>query len=217
MCGICGIVDFNRPVARGALECMTRVMQHRGPDDDGIEQFGPASLGFRRLSIIDRSAVANQPFHDPTGRYVLSYNGEVYNYVELKQELAAKGVKFRSTSDTEVALESLSRWGPGAIDRFNGMFAFAWYRIRERTLMLARDHAGIKPLYYYIHPSGKGVAFASQFNALLHTPWGEPGPIRQDVLKLYLQLHHVPSPFSLLENTYQLEPGEYREFKIRPR
>jgi asparagine synthase (glutamine-hydrolysing) len=89
------------------------------------------------------------------------------------------------------------------------MFAFAWYRIKERTLVLARDHAGIKPLYYFVHPANEGVAFSSQFNALLHTHWGEPGPIKQDVLRLFLRLHHIPPPFGLLENTHQLEPGHY--------
>jgi asparagine synthase (glutamine-hydrolysing) len=124
------------------------------------------------------------------------------------------GVRFRSQTDTEVLLEALNQWGVAAISRLNGMFAFAWYDIAQRTLVLARDHAGIKPLYYYLHPGGQGVAFASQFDALLQTPWGEPGPVRLDVLRLYLRLHHIPPPYALLENTYQLEPGHY--LVVRP-
>src|SRR6202043_1587441 len=102
-------------------------------------------------------------------------------------ELELAGIRFRTQTDTEVLLEALNHWGVEAVSRLNGMFAFACYNTHERTLILARDHAGIKPLYYFLHPTNKGVAFASQFNALLHTPWGEPGAVRPDVLRLYLR------------------------------
>src|SRR5262249_11879852 len=125
------------------------------------------------------------------------------------RDLEAEGISFRSRADTEVLLEAVNLWGVDAIPRLNGMFAFAWYSIAERGLLLAPDHPGIKPLYYFSPPSGKGLALASQFNALLHGPWGEPGAVRLDVLRLYLRLHHIPTPFGLLENTYQLEPGHY--------
>jgi asparagine synthase (glutamine-hydrolysing) len=143
------------------------------------------------------------------GRSVIVFNGEIYNFRELRSELEQHGVSFRSRTDTEVLLEALNHWGVEAIPRLNGMFAFAWYNMKKRELVLARDHAGVKPLYYFVHPGGEGLAFSSQFNALLHTHWGEPGPIREDVLRLFLRLHHVPSPFGLLENTHQLESGHY--------
>jgi asparagine synthase (glutamine-hydrolysing) len=146
------------------------------------------------------------------GRSVIVFNGEIYNFPELRAQLEQNGVRFRSRSDTEVLLEALNLWGVTAIPRLNGMFAFAWYDTTNRTLILARDHAGIKPLYYFTHP--QGLAFSSQFNALLHTHWGEPGPIREDVLRLFLRLHHIPAPFGLLENTFQLEPGHY--LVVRP-
>src|SRR5262249_33133513 len=153
------------------------------------------------------SEAGHQPMVSSDGRSVIVLNGEIYNFPELSRELAQSGIRLRSRTDTEVLLEALNHWGIDAIKRLNGMFAFAWYDLAKRSLILARDHAGIKPLYYFVHPSGRGLAFASQFNALLHSHWGEPGPMRQDVLRLYLRLHHIPAPYGLLENTCQLEPG----------
>ncbi|HEY1434574.1 MAG TPA: asparagine synthase-related protein, partial [Thermoanaerobaculia bacterium] len=115
----------------------------------------------------------------------------------------------RSKSDTEVLLAGLDRWGADVLARLNGMFAFAWYRLDDRSLLLARDHAGIKPLHYFVRPGGGGLAFGSQFNVLLQTPWGDPGAVRDDVLALYLRLHYVPPPYGLLANTWQLEPGHF--------
>lgn len=143
------------------------------------------------------------------GQSVIVYNGEMYNYLELRRELSAKGVVFRSESDTEVVLEALNYWGIAALERFNGMFALGWYHRGRRELLLARDHAGIKPLYYLREPDTKRLVFASQFNCLLHTPWKKPDTIRPDVLALYLQIQHVPAPYGLFENTHQLEPGHY--------
>ncbi len=190
---------------------MTALLERRGPDDQGCWQdpAGRLFLGFRRLAVIDPSPAGHQPMVSGDGRSVIAFNGEIANFRELRHELEQEGTRFRSHGDTEVLLEALNRWGTAAIPRLNGMFAFAWYDTRERRLVLARDHAGIKPLYYFVHPGGKGVAFASQYNALLHTPWGEPGPVRLDVLRLYLRLHHIPPPYGLLANTYQLEPGHY--------
>ncbi len=215
MCGICGVFTpdeaAGQPAFARAVERMTTLMARRGPDDESFwsDPGGHLQLGFRRLSIIDLSTGGRQPMVSGDGRSVLVFNGEIYNYRELRHELEAQGVHFRSTSDSEVLLEALSLWGTDAIERLNGMFAFAWYRIPDRTLLLARDHAGIKPLYYSIHPDRRGVAFGSQYNVLLHTPWGEPGVLRNDVLRLYLRLHHIPAPYGLLKNTYQLEPGHW--------
>jgi len=143
------------------------------------------------------------------GRSVVTLNGEIYNFQELGRELEAQGVVFRSKSDTEVLLEGLNRWGVDWIARLNGMFAFAWYRVPERTLVAARDHAGIKPLYYFQPSDGSGLAFGSQYDVLLRTPWGSPGPVRLDVLRLYLRLNHIPPPYGLLEGTRQLPPGHW--------
>lgn len=213
MCGIAGLLTIaetaRQPEFVEATRLMASLMARRGPDDEGFweDPDGHLHLGFRRLAILDPTPAGQQPMISGDGRSIIVFNGEIYNFQELRHELAQCGVRFRSRTDTEVLLEALNCWGVEAVSRLNGMFAFAWYDRRERTLLLARDHAGIKPLYYFVHPSGHGLAFASQFNALLHTPWGEPGAIRLDVLKLYLRLHHIPPPYGLLENTHQLEPG----------
>jgi asparagine synthase (glutamine-hydrolysing) len=184
-------------------------MARRGPDDEGFwsDPEGRVQLGFRRLAILDLTPAGHQPMISADGRSVLMLNGEIYNFRELGKELEAAGVVFRSRSDTEVLLEGLNRWGVEGISRLNGMFAFAWYRMPDRRLVLARDHAGIKPLYYFEPADRSGLAFASQFDVLLRTPWGEPGPVRPDVLRLYLRLHHIPPPYGLLERTHQLRPG----------
>ena len=215
MCGISGIFTTSDtalyPAVKESVIRMTRLMVRRGPDDEGFwsDVNGHVYLGFRRLAILDTSPSGHQPMVSGDGRSVIVFNGEIYNFPDLRAQLQQNGLHFKSRSDTEVLLEALNLWGVDAIPRLNGMFAFAWYDTIKRTLILARDHAGIKPLYYFTHPAGKGLAFSSQFNALLHTHWGEPGPIREDVLKLFLRLHHIPSPFGLLENTSQLEPGHY--------
>lgn len=215
MCGLCGILTFDesarQPEFAAAVEAMASLMVRRGPDDTGFwaDPDGRLQLGFRRLSILDLTPAGHQPMVAGDGRSVIVFNGEIYNFTQLRRELEVAGVQFRSRSDTEVLLEALNLWGAAAINRLNGMFAFAWYDRRERILVLARDHAGIKPLYYFIQPTGRGLAFASQYNALLHTPWGEPGPVREDVLRLYLRLHHIPPPYGLLANTYQVPPGSY--------
>jgi asparagine synthase (glutamine-hydrolysing) len=215
MCGICGILSVDesarQPEFAGAVKAMAHLMVRRGPDDESFwaDPAGHLRLGFRRLSILDLTSAGRQPMVSADGHSVIVFNGEIYNFQDLRQELEVAGVQFRSRSDTEVLLEALNLWGTEAIPKLNGMFAFAWYSQKTRTLVLARDHAGIKPLYYFVHPAGKGVAFASQFNALLHTPWGEPGPVREDVLRLYLRLHHLPPPYGLMENTYQVPLGSY--------
>lgn len=215
MCGISGIFTSHNSRSddrvNQSVQRMTRLMARRGPDDEGFwsDINGHLHLGFRRLAILDITPSGHQPMVSSDGRSVIAFNGEIYNFPDLRKQLQQNGVHFKSRSDTEVLLEALNLWGIDAIARLNGMFAFAWYSIAERRLVLARDHAGIKPLYYFVHPSGEGLAFSSQFNGLLQTHWGEPGPIREDVLRLFLRLHHIPAPFGLLENTHQLDPGHY--------
>jgi asparagine synthase (glutamine-hydrolysing) len=186
-------------------------MTRRGPDSEGFwdDPEGHLCLGFRRLAILDLSRAGNQPMHAHDNRSVIIFNGEIYNHRDLRAQLETLGHTFHTRSDTEILLAALTQWGVDALSRLNGMFALAWYQRQTHTLLLARDHAGIKPLYYYIHPSGRGVAFGSQYDLLLQTPWGTPGTLRPDVLKLYLSLNHIPAPYGLLENTHQLEPGHY--------
>src|SRR3989338_6524022 len=161
MCGIAGILTFDavagQPEFASAIRKMTDLMVRRGPDGEGFwsDPKGHLQMGFRRLAILDLSPAGHQPMVSPDGRSVIIFNGEIYNFLELRAELEQKGIQFRSRSDTEVLLQALNVWGEEAINRLNGMFAFAWYDLKNQTLVLARDHAGIKPLYYFIHPTGK--------------------------------------------------------------
>jgi len=166
MCGIAGSTEADRPV----LETMKGRLAHRGPDADGVwldAQGG--GLSHTRLAVIDLSPGGAQPMASECGRYVLSYNGEIYNYRQLRTDLEATGERFRSTSDTEVLLALLRRDGPAALQSLVGMFAFALWDRQERALLLARDRLGIKPLVY-ARLEGGGLAFASEIHALKAHP-----------------------------------------------
>jgi asparagine synthase (glutamine-hydrolysing) len=174
MCGICGVISADPRPVEPAVRAMMRAMVHRGPDDEGFELLplgsgespGPvAGFGFRRLSILDLSQAGHQPmFNERTGDCLI-FNGEIYNFRQLRAELQCDGVRFRSTSDTEVLLQSLSTWGESALDKLQGMFAFAFYHAESRRILLARDPLGIKPLYVAALP-GRFV-FASEVRAVL--------------------------------------------------
>lgn len=165
MCGIAGFVTLtDSPALNAFRQSAVQVMAHRGPDDVGEYFTGQVCLLHRRLSILDLSPLGHQPMSTPEGRYSIAFNGEIYNYVELREQLAREGQTFRSQSDTEVLLYALVRWGPSALRRLVGMFAFALYDRDRRTVLLARDFFGIKPLYYC--RSGDGLAFASEIKAL---------------------------------------------------
>ncbi len=209
MCGIAGEFRFASAPSQANWANISELMQRRGPDDAGAWQDDHCDLVFRRLSILDLSAAGHQPMVSGDGRYVLVFNGEVYNFTELRPQLEARGVSFRSNSDSEVVLYALAEWGRDALDRFNGMFALAFYDTRERTLLLARDHAGIKPLYYLKHP--RGLVFGSQYDQLLAHPWSEGLPFSPAAATLYLHLASVPAPYGILENTCMLEPGGWLE------
>lgn len=169
MCGVAGLVNLNGEiVSPPILKRMTDAISHRGPDGEGQWVEGNVGLGHRRLAVIDLSPAASQPMTSSDHRFVLTYNGEIYNYRELRAELEAEGVLFRSQSDTEVLLNALIQWGPKAIGRLNGMFAFAFWDRRERCLLLARDRYGIKPLYYAI--VGNTLLFGSEQKAILAQP-----------------------------------------------
>ena len=166
MCGITGALYFDgRQAERPTLKRMADTIKHRGPDAEGVFTHEALGLAHRRLSIIDLSNAANQPFISADGRFVLCYNGEVYNFKELKSELELEGFKFRTQSDTEVVLYALIKWGEGALKRFNGMFALAFFDKREGELLLARDRYGIKPLYYSL--DHRALFFASEIKAIL--------------------------------------------------
>ena len=166
MCGIAGILNLDgAPASSVLLRRMTDAIAHRGPDGEGQYVDGPLGLGHRRLAILDLSPAGRQPMATADGRYVISYNGEIYNFQELRAELQALGHRFRSRTDTEVLLAAWAQWGEQALDRLNGMFAFALWDARERTLTLARDRYGIKPLYYV--RAGDVFLFGSEVKAIL--------------------------------------------------
>ena len=163
MCGIAGAVGLIDDEAVAAVAAMSRAQLHRGPDGEGRYQSGAGdfevALAHRRLAIIDLSTNANQPMREPASGCVLVFNGEIYNFAELRAELEARGAAFRTRSDTEVILHAWVAWGPGAVKRFRGIFAFALWDPRARTLSLVRDAMGIKPLYWA--QRGRTVYFAS--------------------------------------------------------
>jgi asparagine synthase (glutamine-hydrolysing) len=167
MCGIAGIVwtDTLRPAPAAEAAIMADTLYHRGPDDGDVFAEGPVALSHRRLAIIDLSTAGRQPMYSGDGSLVIVYNGEIYNYLELREQLRRDGHLFRTDSDTEVILEAYRRWGAACVDRFNGMWAFAIYDRRRREMFLSRDRFGIKPLYY-IHDEHR-FAFASEIKALL--------------------------------------------------
>jgi asparagine synthase (glutamine-hydrolysing) len=221
MCGILGQIRFvDRGPARGE-EISPRLiglMARRGPDDEGVWSDGRyATLAFRRLAIMDLSDNARQPMLTRDGRYALVYNGEVYNFRELRHELEQDGVRFRSTGDTEVVLYALAHWGYRALERFNGMFALGFYDSLAKRLLLARDHAGIKPLYYML--THQGLVFASQYDQILAHPWSDKSDVSPTALALYLRLGYFPAPYALLHDTHMVESGSWievtRESRVR--
>jgi asparagine synthase (glutamine-hydrolysing) len=214
MCGICGILTTGKSARHsefaGVVKAMTTLMVRRGPDDEGYWSDGErCTFGFRRLSILDLSMFGHQPMLTQDGRYVIVFNGEVYNFPELRQQLLDKGVHFRSSGDTEVVLYALAHWGTEALTRFNGMFALAFYDTLKKSLLLARDHAGIKPLYYLLTPDL--LVFASQYDQILAHPKSREFGISSKALGLYLRLGFIPAPFAMLENTHMLEAGTWLE------
>ncbi len=209
MCGIAGFLFAHRETdAPGDVAIrMANRLRHRGPDDEGswADEAAGAALGFRRLSIIDLSADGRQPMISSSGRYVVIHNGEIYNFIELREELTRGGARFRGGSDTEALLAAVEAWGlEAALGRFVGMFAFALWDRRERTLHLARDRMGEKPLYYGW--AGRSFLFGSELKALrAHPDW--EGEICADALALYMKRSCVPAPHSIYRGIRKLVPG----------
>jgi asparagine synthase (glutamine-hydrolysing) len=206
MCGIAGILDFSGLSGwEDSIGRMTETLVHRGPDDHGvwIDQRANIALGHRRLSIIDLSPEGRQPMVSHSGRYVMVFNGEIYNYRDLRADLPDS--PFRGSSDTEVMLAAFDRWGIGAsLARFNGMFAFAVWDRQDRMLTLARDRAGEKPLYYCW--TGGSFLFGSELKALRAHP-AFTGQISRDSLALFMRHSYVPAPYTIYQNVWKLPPA----------
>ncbi|BAO43688.1 asparagine synthase (glutamine-hydrolyzing) [Thiolapillus brandeum] len=211
MCGITGWLASDMPGELDqVIHAMTDALAHRGPDDKGV-WFNPeqgVALGHRRLAVVDLSPTGHQPMPSASGRYVLVFNGEIYNHQDLRRRIGNEGgvvSPWRGHSDTESLLAAVERWGLEAtLPRLRGMFALALWDRRERELCLARDRMGEKPLYYGW--CGGGFAFASELKALKQIP-GFSNPVSRDVLCLYLRHAYVPAPYSIYEDIYKLEPG----------
>lgn len=207
MCGIAGKIHWGPPSGIDTVKRMCEKLIHRGPDDKGFAELECITLGHTRLSIIDLSSRARQPMISRDKRYYLVYNGEIYNFPEIKKELESAGYGFMTTSDTEVVLYSFIHWGEKCLNRFNGMFAFAIWDALEKKLFFARDRFGKKPLYYYISPSG-GISFASELTSLIEDK-DIPLKLSFEALNCYLALGYILSPMTMYENIYKLEPATY--------
>lgn len=208
MCGIGGLLISCpvEPVDRAILVRMNDALRRRGPDDAGVwvSPDGRVGLAHRRLSIIDLSERGHQPMADPGGRLWITFNGEIYNYRDLRKELQALGCSFRSESDTEVILEAYRAWGVECLDRLNGMFAFALYDCGTHRLFLARDRAGEKPLFYRLDPGR--FAFASELKALMADP-SFPRTLNMEGLEYYLAYGYVPGDMCILDGVHKLPQG----------
>lgn len=205
MCGFSGFYGGECEDRKAIVERMGKEIAHRGPDDEGVFTDATVAMSFRRLSIIDLGGGA-QPMHSPDGRYVLVFNGEIYNYRELREDLAARGVCFATNSDTEVILQTYLHYGKETAARLRGMFAFVIYDKQTRTLYGARDWFGIKPFYYAM--MGGAFLFGSEIKSFLHHP-GFQKEINRDALKLYLEFQYSPLPETIFKGVYKLAPGSY--------
>ncbi len=210
MCGIAGLWNFGKNPSDADLLSMTATLRRRGPDDEGLFTSRPDGLGLghRRLSILDLSPRGRQPMPDAAGAVTVTFNGEIYNYREIRQELLGLGRRFTTNTDTEVILHAYNEWGIDCLARFRGMFAFALWDAPRKKLFLCRDRLGVKPLYYY-YDSGL-LLFASELKALMaHSSFRKD--LHAGGLALYLQFGCVPAPWSIFENTFKVRPGCYVE------
>ncbi len=212
MCGIAGLIHLNgEPVSPVILKKMTDAIAHRGPDGEGQWIEGNVGIGHRRLAIIDLSPAGHQPMITGDHRYVLSYNGEIYNYREIRTELEALGHWFRSQTDSEVVLNALAHWGPDALLKFNGMFGLALWDRKEKTLLLARDRYGIKPLYYA--RQGQCFAFGSEQKAITAQP-AFKRELNKKALLEYFTFQNIFTDQTLLEDMHLLPAGHYAKLHV---
>ena len=204
MCGICGIYNLDgRPVDQNVLERMNSTLVHRGPDDEGYYIDESIGLGHRRLSIIDLNT-GQQPILNEDGTKVIIFNGEIYNFADLKQELEKKGHWFKTKTDTEAIIHAYEEWGTDSVSHLRGMFAFALWDKKEKSLFLARDRLGKKPLYYFV--DGKRLLFASELKAILEDET-VPREMNFEGLSDYLSFGYVPAPKTIFKNIAKLLPG----------
>ncbi|HWB61920.1 MAG TPA: asparagine synthase (glutamine-hydrolyzing) [Chitinophagales bacterium] len=216
MCGIAGFIDFNKNTGKDVLVRMADSLLHRGPDDSGYEM--PASphaaigFGFRRLAIIDLSPLGHQPMKFEEAGLTITFNGEIYNYREIRKELEGLGYTFKSGSDTEVILKSYHKWGATCVERFIGMFAIAINDEKNEKVVLFRDRAGVKPLYWY--QQNNLLLWGSELKALIQHP-GFKKELDYNALSLYFQRGYISAPYSIFKNTRKLLPGHLLEIDLK--
>jgi asparagine synthase (glutamine-hydrolysing) len=211
MCGLAGKVIGKDPPEMAELERAGALLKHRGPDSSGIMIDRRCGLVHRRLSILDVSGAGRQPMRADALRVWIAYNGEVYNYRSLRRELQTRGWRFLSGSDTEVVLKACIQWGPGALARLRGMYAFVLWDAKEETLLLARDPFGIKPLYYAHLPGGE-LIFGSEIKALRAFS-GVEDDLDRTAFAQFLRYHYVPEPRSIYRAIRRLPAGHYLIWK----
>lgn len=211
VCGICGKLNFDTDarVAPGLLKSMADAIYHRGPDDEGFYASGQVGLGFRRLSIIDLNT-GHQPLSNEDDSIWIVFNGEIYNYQELRELLRAKGHTFKTQTDTEVIVHLYEEYGERCVEKLRGMFAFAIWDDRQKTLLLARDRVGIKPLYYWL--TDRNLVFGSEIKAILVDPEVKP-EVAPAMIDRFLSFYYVPGEETLFQNIYKLAPGSYMVVK----
>lgn len=216
MCGITGIINLNsNKVNLNQLRVFTDSISHRGPDGSGYELLDNERIGFghRRLSILDLTDAGKQPMYSNDNRFCITYNGEIYNFIEIRDELINLGFNFKTQTDTEVILAAFKKWGEGCLDKFNGMFAFAIYDINNNSFFIARDRFGVKP-FYYLHLPNQLFAFASETIAFknLH---GFKRELNEDVFRIALHQPEIieGTSFTIYKNIYQLRPGHFIRVK----
>ena len=214
MCGIAGYISINNAISEQQLKQAATLLQHRGPDAEGFYFSDDKKVGLahRRLSILDLSATANQPMFSGNGRYCIIFNGEIYNFNELKLQLADKGASLKTSSDTEVILELFTQFGPSCFATMNGMFALVIYDKKENVITLCRDHVGIKPLFYF--NDGKTIVFASELKAIKHLV-----PVKlqlnKEAIPYYFHLGFIPEPLTIYANTYKFPAAHYLQINVQ--
>jgi asparagine synthase (glutamine-hydrolysing) len=213
MCGIAGYISLTNSITQARLRQATQLIQHRGPDAEGFYFSDDSKVGLahRRLSILDLSVAANQPMFSADGRYCIVFNGEVYNFIELKQQLKDKGATLKTSSDTEVILELFAQKGPACFAAMNGMFAFAIYDNKEKVVTLCRDHVGIKPLFFYADESN--FIFASELKVIKQLA-AKKLSVNSKAIPYFLHLGFIPEPLTIYSNTYKFPSASFLQIKL---
>lgn len=207
MCGIVGMIHSRSKIEAGAIRYAARTLYKRGPDDSGVWTSANVGFGHQRLAILDLTPSGHQPMFSADGRYVIVFNGEIYNFMDIRRRIDDNDAHWRSQGDTEVVLAAYAKWGPRCLDQFHGMFAFAIWDCRAKALFAARDRMGVKPFFY--HYSGDSFAFASRPRALLALNPNWSSPLDEQALRFYLECGYVPAPFSIYQAIRKLQPAHW--------